>query len=774
MNANYRWIGLTFIACFTKVLFGQSNWYNQQWNDGKVELELKKLMNPKKVLYIAAHPDDENTRLIAYFENVLHVDVAYLSLTNGSGGQNLISEELGYDLGLIREQELYAARRHDGGEQFFTSATDFGYSKTHTETFKKWNKEKILGEVVYRIRAYQPDIIITRFAPYTEGLNRTHGHHTASAILALEAFKLAADKDAYPRQLEKVDTWNTRAIFWNSSWWSYGGKERLDSIAATNPEKYKKLQIESYVDELGLTSSEIASNSRSMHKSQGFGTRPYYGPNFEYLELLDGDGAALDALVNPYIPQTEYEKLLNNARFAKADAIPGFLKQAIMRKMGDEDDAELTRLKDLYLKSIKSRVFVTADQPLLAVGKHTVNISLLHFHKWPVFIGSIRLGDAKLDINQNLEPGVLLEKDLQVQLDDPYQNPKVSIAIDGIRLNIPLVYRTSDPVQGEVIQKVFTIKPVTLTIEQPELISINGELKQTPVFLNVHTSIDSAILHVMHSDTIYYADTLRNLVEGTTITQYLSPPAGKSEVRLVLPNRVQVHKKHYTLKHNHIPWIQVTAPAQLTNHSIMVVCPAKKIGYVAGAGDKVAEFTRSMGVEVEALDYTSVTAEELAQYDAVVFGIRSLNVHEDIDKYLPVFYTYAENGGTLIMQYNTSHRLKTSNLKGLKLSRDRVTEEDSRVIADTNAVVLNKPNTITPKDFEGWVQERGLYFPNSWPYGSVTPLKMADSEGDWYTGSLVIQDLGKGKFVYTGLSFFRELPAGVSGAYKLWANLLSL
>lgn len=774
MNGIYRWIGLTTVLLFTSVLFGQSNWYNQQWNQGKVELELKKLMNPKKVLYIAAHPDDENTRLIAYLENVLHVDVAYLSLTNGSGGQNLISEELGTDLGLIREQELFAARREDGGEQFFTSATDFGYSKTHTETFTKWNKDKVLGEVVYRIRAYQPDVIITRFAPYTDGLNRTHGHHTASAILALEAFQLAADKDAYPEQLDQVETWSSKAIFWNSSWWSYGGKEKLDSIAATNPDKYKKIQIEAYVEELGLTSSEIASNSRSMHKSQGFGTRPYYGPNFEYLELLAGDSEALNELTTPYRPQTEYEKLLNNARFAKADAIPGLLKQAIMRRMADEDDSELNRLKELYLKSLRSRILITADEPLLTTGSHTLKVNLLHFHKWPVFIGSIKLGNASLDINQNLDPEVLLEEEIEVVLEDPYQNPEVSIAIDGIRMNIPVVYRTSDPVDGEIIQRVFTVKPITLSVKQSELISINGEPQEATVFLHVHREIDSAILQVIQHDSIAYSDTIRNLKKGSTISKQILAPAGNSQLRVQLPNRVIVSNKYYALKHKHIPWINVTIPAEIINHNITVECSAKKIGYIAGAGDKVAEYTRTMGVEVEAVDYTTVTPEELEQYDAIVFGIRALNVHDDIDSYLPLFYSYAENGGTLVMQYNTSHRLKTSNLKGLELSRDRVTEENSDVILDTSALVLNQPNSITMRDFEGWVQERGLYFPNKWPYGATAPLKMADSEGDWYTGSLIIQDIGEGKFVYTGLSFFRELPAGVSGAYRLWANILSL
>ena len=239
-----------------------------QPNAAQIQLGLAKLGVAGSVLYVAAHPDDENTALLAYLANGALVRAGYLSLTRGDGGQNLVGAEQGPELGLIRTQELLAARRIDGAEQFFTRARDFGYSKTPDETLRIWGKDAILADVVWVIRRFRPDLIITRFSPEPSD---THGHHTASAMLALEAFHAAADPRFHPEQLAGgVSTWQARRILWNRSNWNMKPGEDLSG--------FEKLDVGGFNPLLGESYGEIAADSRSMHKSQGFGVARSRGP----------------------------------------------------------------------------------------------------------------------------------------------------------------------------------------------------------------------------------------------------------------------------------------------------------------------------------------------------------------------------------------------------------------------------------------------------------------------------------------------------------------
>src|SRR5215510_11431605 len=262
-----------FAAVLSINLFAQSP---QTWTSADIYLAIRKLNVLGSVLYLAAHPDDENTRLIAYLSKDKLYRTGYLSLTRGDGGQNLIGDEQGIELGLIRTQELLAARRVDGGEQFFTRAFDSGYSKSPEETFTKWDKEKILSDVVWVIRKFQPDVIITRFPTTGEG---GHGHHTASAILANEAFTAAADPNRFPEQLKWVKPWKAKRIMWNS--FNFGGTN------LTSNDQFK-FDVGGYNPLLGKSYGEIAAISRSNHKSQGFGASASRGEAFDYFKTTGG------------------------------------------------------------------------------------------------------------------------------------------------------------------------------------------------------------------------------------------------------------------------------------------------------------------------------------------------------------------------------------------------------------------------------------------------------------------------------------------------------
>ena len=395
--------------------------------------DLYKLRNSTTVLYLAAHPDDENTRMISWLTNGYGARTAYLSLTRGDGGQNLIGKELGPELGVLRTQELLHARRIDGGEQFFSRAVDFGYSKTADETLEKWDRKAVLSDVVYVIRKFRPDVIITRFPPDSRG---GHGHHTASAMLGIEAFKSAADPDAFPEQLERVDTWQPKRIYWNAStWWN----PKLDSLAKVD-DQYLSAEVGGYSSLLGTSYNELASMSRTQHKSQGFGVSVDRGQQAEYLMYLAGEKAQtnlfegistswerfgfkegdklLQKIIRDYDAMDPQKSVPTMLELRKASvAIKDDAKRAYFR---EETDRILKDMLGLHLEALSEREFVSRGEKLELEVKILQRSAL----EETISLDHIEWRSQKEDVNKALPVNdiysVKLESVVAADLSQPY------------------------------------------------------------------------------------------------------------------------------------------------------------------------------------------------------------------------------------------------------------------------------------------------------------------------------------------------------------------
>jgi LmbE family N-acetylglucosaminyl deacetylase len=825
MKKTIGFILFVFVALLTQA---------QNWSSAEIYHEVQKLKNTSRVLYIAAHPDDENTRLISHLTHFAKCDVAYLSLTRGSGGQNLIGSELSETLGLIRTNELLEARSIDHATQYFSRALDFGYSKTPDETFEIWDKEKILSDVVWVIRNYQPDIIITRFSPEVNPDRGTHGHHTASARLALEAFDLAADETAYPEQLDYVKPWKTQNIYWNTSWWFYGDKELYKKILAKEPGAYTYLNVNQHSPLLNVTGSEVSSASRSQHKSQGFGSSPVLDEQPEYLKLLKSasdlkfdeltsrnwssvmNGKAIDKALSKLLKKYHYTKpseivsalfdireLIQNTpnsvlRKTKIEAINQIIVQALGLRMEVNtgthftfQGAELKGELQIYNPSdseINIRKMVWNKNTL--VQNQTVSkggtksnfalklaqdqeVSQPYWLKYPVKNGYVNMSNLR---------------EIGSPMGDYAFETQMEMTVDGkeITLSLPILYHTTDPVKGSIHQPIIIRPDVMLNLGSTVYFLNMGTKQSVTVELisgkpNMSGYVELNLPDGWTSEPKFFKTELKNTGERKTFTFTISGPSKESEgrVRAIFKTNEAVYSQGYVqLEYDHINhWAYFpTADAKLVNARIET--RGKQIAYLPGAGDKVPESLRILGYEVELLDPNKLpSALSPEDYDAVIVGIRAYNVNADIASFNNLLKDYIEKGGTGILQYNTRHRLKSKELGPLPitLSRDRVTNEKSAVnFLVPSHKVLNTPNRITQADFKGWVQERGLYFPSEWHEDFDAILGMQDDGESEKKGSLVVAKYGQGHMVYTGLSFFRELPAGVPGAYKIMANLIAL
>ncbi|MFT7590923.1 MAG: LmbE family N-acetylglucosaminyl deacetylase [bacterium] len=791
--------------------------------------QLKSLANTTKVLYIAAHPDDENTRLISYLTTHEHADVSYLSLTRGDGGQNLIGTEIGENLGVLRTQELLAARRIDGGSQFFTRAIDFGYSKTPEETFNFWDKEEILSDVVWIIRNVRPDIIITRFSPEVNPDRSTHGHHTASAMLALEAFDVAADPTRFPEQLEQVDPWQASSIFWNTSYWFYGSVEKMDQQVAKAPNEYVKVDVNQYLPLLGKTGSDISSLSRSQHKSQGFGNSPVIGSQWEYLQILKGS-IKEDIFSSTYKNKEMSSKLDKQIqKVIKAfdihhpeKVVPALfdIRDEIAQLADDLSRKEkLRQIHALILKcaGIKATAF-TNDQ-LVYVGQEiesTIRISSnvqVDFKsinsKWlggtisKTLSGTSTHAEQKIlwkvpeiEISQPYwlkgakQPGMYsTDNQKEIGLPDlpyPFQLA-VMLEIDGrtISMNLPLLHGSTDPVKGEIIQPLVVTPNVMINLGKDVVVYTSEKPKTVSVEViagmpRVAGYIEIFLPEGWKSEPAFYKTTFKEKGEKQVFEFTVTPSKGESSgvLRAIFKDDVSVYSLgFYRFNYDHIPELSVFPSAEAKVVKVKLEKKGENVGYVMGAGDKVPQALVEMGYAVTELTVDDILTTTLNRFDAIVFGIRVLNTIEKIGSINEKMSNYAKEGGTVVMQYNTAHRLKSQPIGpySITVSRDRVTEENAVVeIISNDHPVVNIPNKITEDDFLGWVQERGLYFPNAWDEAMTPILSMHDTNETSKEGSLLVGAYGQGYIVYCGLSFFRELPAGVPGAYRLLANILSL
>ena len=805
---------------------------------GELHAAIEKLGVLGSALYMAAHPDDENTRMIAYLANVEKVETAYLSLTRGDGGQNLIAPDISELLGLTRTQELLAARRIDGGKQFFSRANDFGFSKHPDETFTIWDREKVLADAVWVIRQWRPDVIILRFDPRDPG--STHGHHTASAIIGLEAFDLAGDPDAFPEQLEYVEPWQPKRIYWNA--YSWGDNPLPDHADST---KLITVDVNTYLPQLGESIAEIAARSRSQHKSQGFGSSGSRDRATEKLELLKGDdgdrdgdpfagidlswsavegGAAIDARLREIARDFDYGD--------PAASVPALLGvHDLMQGLPPSywREKKLAELQDVIAGALGLYAEATVRSPFAIPGDSLeITVELANRSDQVVGVKDVSVGKRNGWVayppgsGPALIPGEPRRDTLTyvVPTDSPDSGPYwlaedwklgmytvteqqlrgtpesadplnvaaiLTVGDRTIILEIPVRYHYTDPVAGEQFQPFEILPPAFVEVgegsylfpsDEPRIVSV----KVTAARPDLRGELRLDVPDGWSVDPASREIALDRAGEERFFAFELSPPSGQSQGRIT--PRLQLDGKEYTrrlvrIAHDHIPTQLATLNGGAAVARVRLETAGQTVGYLPGAGDAIPEALTSIGLDVTILDDTEASIGDLSKYDAIVVGVRAYNTLDRIAVYQPRLLQYVEQGGTLIVQYNTDRRLiidqEDLGPYPLQLSRDRVTVEDAPVeILAPDHPALNFPNKITQADFEGWVQERGLYFPNEWADEYTALLSSHDPDEDPHAGGLLVAEYGSGHFVYTGYSFFRELPAGVPGAYRLFANLVAL
>jgi LmbE family N-acetylglucosaminyl deacetylase len=802
---------------------------HRQPGASEIKLKIKKLNFLGSVLYVAAHPDDENTRAISYFISDQLAATAYLSMTRGDGGQNLIGPEIRDLLGLIRTQELLAARRIDGGQQFFTRANDFGFSKNSKETFEIWNKNEILSDVIRVYRKFQPDVIITRFPPDERA---GHGHHTASAILAIEAFDKSNDPSIFAEQIDDCGTWQPKRLFVNTGrWWNQTVNESTPGVVTINVGTYNTL--------LGKSYSEIAAESRTQHKSQGFGSPGRRGDALEYFEFTKGEkanknifdgvnttwsriegGANVTALVDQVIkefkdedPAASVPQLL---KIRKAiQALPNSVwttrkqnevNQVIQDCLGlyVETTANIfwsspgEKIKtnfevinrsnaDLSLSDIKSKQFSFDSVVSTGLKKNAA----LAFKSEKSLNGNLSYSDPYW-LKEPHSQGLFTVKD-QSLIGRPENPPAVTFDFtftllgEQLFVSSPLIYKWTDPVKGELMRPFEIVPPIFVNLNKSVYLFPDQSAKEVAVILksskdNCSGKMELKLPEGWKSEPVNYLFEIKNRGEEQSFIFKVLPSKEESTSSIEAIATVNNNAYDYsleTIQYDHIPIQTLLPKASSEAMRINLKKEGGVIGYVKGAGDEIPASLRTMGYEVWEMKDDEVTAANLKKVDAVVLGIRALNTNERIRHFMPALLNFAKEGGTMVVQYNTNFDLEIEKDKfspfPITMSRDRVTQENSEVrILKADHPLLNTPNKITAKDFEGWVQERGLYFPSAWAPEYDALLSMNDAGEPARDGSLLVAKYGSGYYVYTSLSFFRELPEGVPGAYKLFANIVSL
>jgi LmbE family N-acetylglucosaminyl deacetylase len=756
--------------------------------------QIKRLNVLGSVLYVAAHPDDENTRFLAYMARDRQYRTGYLAMTRGDGGQNLIGDEQGIELGLIRTQELLGARRNDGAEQFFTRAFDFGFSKSTEEALAMWDKDKTIADAVWVIRKFRPDIIVTRFP---EDARAGHGHHSASAVVAREAFIAAADPKKYPEQFKfGVGPWQVRRILWNT--YSFGS-------ANTTSDDQLKIDMGSYLPLLGKSIGEIAAEGRSQHRSQGFGSASTRGTSLEYFVHTLGERAEKDLFDGI---ETSWSRLEGGSHVADlvlqlissfnvSDPAASISQLIAVRKA-------LAALNDPYWRQLKT---IEVDQIIrYCAGLHMealapaqfveqgdtlkINVSINNRSGEPMEVLSIIGNSSFTDSATTLRGTTNKTADLTRSIAQEISKSQ------ALKTNSNWMRTLSIPVASfhPVSQPYWLVKPMntgSFNVDNQEII---GMAENRPAF--------SVQFHLrIQDETIQYTVPVVYRVVDPAKGEFFHPLYVIPRMRMDAPPQpmlintsrdADLQKKKaaalaggpasapvmHVIKYEHIPTAMYFSRGERMQIQVNLKTAGKRIGYIVGAGDKVPEMIRLMGYEVVELGRDDIQAAQLAGFDAVVLGVRAYNVHDWLNQKYEILMDYVRNGGNMVVQYNTnSNAGPFKNRIGPKpftISRGRVTEEDAQVVfLDGKHSLLSYPNKITAADFSGWIQERGIYFADAFGAGYTAPLAMHDKGEQDLNGGLIVAAEGKGRFIYTGLAFFRQLPAGVPGAFRLFANLIS-
>lgn len=783
--------------------------------------ELREFQEMGSVLYVAAHPDDENTQLITYLARGRNYRTAYLSVTRGDGGQNEIGPEFGEKLGLARTQELLAARKIDGGQQFFTRALDFGYSKSVDETLGIWDRQQVVADIVRVIRTFRPDVVITRFVPQPQPGN--HGHHNASAVLALEAFKLAGDPKAFPEQVaDGLQPWQPVRILQNS------GGDGSFTIEAGGKDAVT-----------GEGFQGMAGRSRGQHKTQGFGGRGGGGAGnwretFKLLagtpastDIMDGidltwarvaGGAEIATLIEEAIAQFKPENPAASvpALLALRSRIATLPADPVMNAKRQLLDRILQACLGLSVETAAPAVEIVPGESL------TLNYNAVVASEVPVRLTEVRVSNlATKKLDATLKPGEAAAGDLSftipknTPLTQPYwlreesaagmsrvaetkligqpENPppfSVSYIFDvgGQTLLIPDEPLATE-VAGKPKRRLAVISPVSLRFGSKVALFTPGAKKTVEVEITAARANVSGTLRIESPAGWSVSPAslpfkLAKAGEKSQFTFNVTAPAQTASGSFLAVAKIggaEFSDGRYEIRYDHIP-VQVLQPAaRLKVAAFDYAIHGQTVGYLPGAGDDTAESLTQLGYKVTSLTGADLTPEKLHGLDAVVIGVRAFNERTDLAANLPGLFAYVENGGTVVAQYNRPNGLKTTQLGPYPLSiegpapRLRVTDEHSPVsFLATNNAALTSPNQLSASDFASWVQERGAYFPSSWDEHYTPLLAMNDPGEEPLKSSVLVAQYGKGYFVYTGLAFFRQLPAGIPGAYRLFANLVSL
>lgn len=827
---------LSLVTLLLSFFSFQVIWGQQPQKPNAVDLynQIQKLNFLGSVLYIAAHPDDENTRLIAYLSNDVKARTGYLSLTRGDGGQNLIGPELREQLGVIRTQELIEARKIDGGEQFFSRANDFGFSKNPDETLKIWNKDQVLSDVIWTIRKFQPDVIINRFDYRSPGT--THGHHTSSAMLSFEAFDKVNDATINPEQLQYVTPWQPKRLFFNTSWWFYGSKEKFDAADKTN---LIDLKIGSYYPSLGKSNQEIAALSRSHHQSQGFGSTGTRGEEDEYLEFLKGDIPKDKSNLFDGI-DTSWNRLKNgkpigdiltavekNFDFKNPSySLPELIKAYNLIQQLDDNHWKSVKSEEirrviagcagLYLEAITDNQEATPGSTinvkLEAINRSNVSMKLAGITSYPANQSNVKSAALSCNIpyyntltlqlptdldytnaywlNQKGTVGMYrVDNQQYIGLPDIIRQVTVTFLVEINGTTIPferhVVYKYNDDVKGEVYQPLDIVPIATSSLAEKVYIFNNDRDKTITVKIKAgkDNSKGEVKLEVPENwevspTTIPFSIDKKGQEVMAVFSISPSKEAGEISIKSIVTIDGQDYNQNkIDINYPHIYKQMVLKPAEAKGIRLKIKTKNEKIAYIMGAGDEVPKSLQQMGYEVTLLKPEEITTERLQEFDVVMTGIRAYNVINTLAFKQNILLDFVKNGKTMIVQYNTTDDLVTKNIAPfpLKISKDRVTEEDAEVrfLVPTHQV-LNYPNKITEADFKGWKQEQGLNYPNEWDK-NFTPILSANDKGEQpKNGALLIAKYGKGNYIYTGLSFFRELPEGVPGAFRLMANMIAI
>ena len=723
---------------------------------------------------IAAHPDDENTALLAYLTRGRNVRTGYLSMTRGEGGQNLIGPEQGFELGVIRTQELLAARRIDGAEQFFTSAVDFGFSKTAEETLRIWGREKALNEVLQTIRTFHPDVIILRFS----GTPRDgHGHHQSSAILAKEAYaKLAGE------------TWKPKRVMWNL----FSFTTQLDNEAAKTPARIA-VDTGEYDPVLGFSYAEIAGMSRSMHRSQGFGAAERKGSQMAYLVTVAGDPAmkdifdGVDTTWNRVAGGAGVGTLLARAiaefKPARPEAILPLLLEAraaaqklddaIARRKLAEFDEAIRLCSGLWLDA-------TVASPVAVEGA-------------PLKLDATALNRSNMDVlweGKPLAANTPAHRALDVSAQSGLKTVfRIRLGGQELEYTQPVLYRWVDPVRGELTRPLSVLPPVAVHVPEAALLFPSLEARDVEVRITANGAGATGELRLelpqgWTSQPAVRPFRMAAAGEHAALRFRILPPAvnagGTLKAVAKLSDGREISTGVKVIDYPHIPAQTLFPPARVALVRANVRTLAKSVGYVMGAGDEMPQALEQMGCTVTLLADDELERGDLARFDAIVTGVRAYDVRPALRTNSTRLLEYVNKGGTLLVQYNKleSERGRNSDFAWgpypFQIANGRVTVEDAPVErTDLQSRLLRVPNEIVAGDFNGWVQERGLYFASQWDSHYQTLLSSHDPGEPALTGSTLYAPYGKGAFVFTAMSWFRQLPAGVPGAYRIFANLLS-